>query len=100
MEDDFIVLPQIDSENSSVYAQYTILCEDRDAVQNSLRGAGIPSVSYYAVPLHLQPVFHELGYKAGDFPVTEKVSERCLSLPMNPYLKEDEVDQVCRALLG
>jgi len=100
LERDGIVLPQIDSGNSSVYAQYTILCDDRDAIQNSLKVSGIPSVSYYAVPLHLQPVFHDLGHQEGDFPVTERVSERCLSLPMNPYLKEDEVDQVCRALLG
>ena len=95
-----IVLPRVDSENRSVYAQYTILCDDRDAIQNSLRDAGIPSVSYYAVPLHLQPVFRDLGHKVGDFPITEKVSESCLSLPMNPYLKEEEVDQVCEVILG
>ncbi|MEC7357115.1 MAG: DegT/DnrJ/EryC1/StrS family aminotransferase, partial [Verrucomicrobiota bacterium] len=94
------ILPHVDNGNSSVYAQYTILCDDRNAVQNSLKDAGIPSVSYYAVPLHLQPVFRDLGHKQGDFPVTEMVSERCLSLPMNPYLTEDEVDQVCNALLG
>ena len=99
LERDDIILPQVDSGNSSVYAQYTILCKDRDQVQKSLSDSGVPSVPYYAVPLHLQPVFSDLAHVEGDFPVTESVSKRCLSLPMNPYLKDEEVDQVCRAIL-
>ena len=95
-----ITLPYIDKSNTSVYAQYTILADDRDMIQNSLKSFKIPSVSYYAVPLHLQPAFEYLGYKKGDFPVTEMVSERCLSLPMNPYLKEEEIEMVCNALLS
>jgi UDP-2-acetamido-2-deoxy-ribo-hexuluronate aminotransferase len=93
-----IVLPHVAAGNTSVYAQYTILSEDRDALQKSLAEAGVPSVPYYAVPLHLQPVFSEFGHHPGDFPVTEKVSSQCLSLPMNPYLGGDEVDQVCSAI--
>jgi len=92
-------LPQVDPGNSSVYAQYTILCKDRDQVQKNLTDSGVPSVPYYAVPLHLQPVFRDLGHVVGDFPVTESVSRRCLSLPMNPYLKNEEIDQVCQAIL-
>ena len=94
---DSVVAPQIGEGNTSVYAQYTILSEDRDALQAALNEKGIPSVPYYAVPLHLQPVFANLGHSAGDFPVTEKVSAQCLSLPMNPYLSEDEIAQVCAA---
>jgi len=53
----------------------------------------IPSVSYYSVPLHLQPVFVNLVHKEGDFPVAEKVANQCLSLPMSPYLSvEDQTD--------
>ena len=99
LERDDIILPQVDSGNSSVYAQYTILCKDRDQVQKNLNDSGVPSVPYYAVPLHLQPVFSDLGHVEGDFPVTESVSKRCLSLPMNPYLKNEEIDQVCQAIL-
>ena len=99
LERDDIILPQVDSGNSSVYAQYTILCNDRDQVQKNLTDSGVPSVPYYAVPLHLQPVFSDLGHVEGDFPVTESVSKRCLSLPMNPYLKNEEIDQVCQAIL-
>ena len=99
LERDDIILPQVDPGNSSVYAQYTILCKDRDQVQKNLTDSGVPSVPYYAVPLHLQPVFSDLGHVEGDFPVTESVSKRCLSLPMNPYLKNEEIDQVCQAIL-
>jgi UDP-2-acetamido-2-deoxy-ribo-hexuluronate aminotransferase len=91
-------LPHIVEGNTSVYAQYTILSGDRDTLQKSLTAADIPSVSYYAVPLHLQPVFASLGYKSGDFPVTDRVASQGLSLPMNPYLSEAEADEVCSAI--
>ena len=61
---------------------------------NSLKDKDIPSVSYYAVSLHLQPVFGKLGHKEGDFPVAEKVANLCLSLPMSPYLSEAELAKV------
>ena len=82
--------PSVEEYNTSVYAQYTILSEQREEIQKSLKENDIPSVSYYSVPLHLQPVFKNLGYKEGDFPVTEKVANQCLSLPMSPYLSEDD----------
>lgn len=90
-----VKLPTVGSANTSVFAQYTILSSERDALAISLKEAGIPSVSYYAVPLHLQPVFADLGYRKGQFPVTEYVAERGLSLPMNPYLAEKEIAAVC-----
>lgn len=95
-----IQTPQIGEGNTSVYAQYTILCDDRDAVQERLSSQDVPSVPYYAVPLHLQPVFNDLGYSNGDFPVTERVSGQCLSLPMSPYLSESDQDKVISALKG
>ena len=98
LDDLGIVLPHVNAGNTSVYAQYTILSDNRDALQKALADAGVPSVPYYAVPLHLQPVFSELGHLPGDFPVTEKVASQCLSLPMNPYLGDDEADQVCSAI--
>ena len=54
----------------------------------------IPSVSYYTVPLHLQPVFKHLGHQSGNYPVAEKVANQCLSLPMSPYLSAQEQSQV------
>jgi UDP-2-acetamido-2-deoxy-ribo-hexuluronate aminotransferase len=92
-----IVTPFVAEDNRSVWAQYTILSDSRDKLKKTLSDAGIPSVSYYSKPLHLQPVFENLGYVRGDFPVTENVAEQCLSLPMNPYLSEIDIDNVCNA---
>ncbi|MEX2577656.1 MAG: DegT/DnrJ/EryC1/StrS family aminotransferase [Verrucomicrobiales bacterium] len=95
-----IECPAVAPGNTSVYAQYTLLCDDREEVQARLRERGVPSVPYYAVPLHLQPVFAGLGHGKGDFPVTEEISRRCLSLPMSPYLGEADQDEVAAALRG
>ncbi len=66
--------------------------------KNLLKEKAVPSVCYYTVPLHLQPVFINLGYKNGDFPVAEKVANQCLSLPMSPYLSEDDQAKVIDAI--
>ena len=91
--------PNIGVNNTSVYAQYTILSEQREEIQQSLKEKDIPSVSYYSIPLHLQPVFKNLGHQAGDFSVAEKVANQCLSLPMSPYLSEGAQAKVIDAVL-
>jgi UDP-2-acetamido-2-deoxy-ribo-hexuluronate aminotransferase len=67
---------------------------------NSLKDKDIPSVSYYSVSLHLQPVFENLVHKEGDFPVAEKVANQCLSLPMSPYLTQEDQSKVIDAVLS
>ena len=91
-------IPEVPNENSSVYAQYTILHPERSMIQAYLKEKGLPSVSYYSVPLHLQRVFSGLGYREGDFPVAESISRQCLSLPMSPYLREGDQIKVIEAL--
>ena len=91
--------PRIGKHNTSVFAQYTILSEQRDKIQSSLKAKDIPSVSYYSVPLHLQPVFENLGHKEGDFPISEKVANQCLSLPMSAYLTKVDQAKVIDAIL-
>jgi UDP-2-acetamido-2-deoxy-ribo-hexuluronate aminotransferase len=95
---DGLETPRIGEHNTSVYAQYTILAEQREEIQQSLKEKDIPSVSYYSVPLHLQPVFKILDIKEGDFPVAEKVANQCLSLPMSPYLSTQDQSQVIDAI--
>ena len=85
-----IKIPTIDENNTSVFAQYTILSKNRDEIKTILKHKGIPSVSYYSVPLHLQPVFDYLDYKLGNFPTVEKVADECLSLPMSPHLSNED----------
>ena len=91
--------PSIGDHNTSVYAQYTILANQKEEIQKSLKEKDIPSVSYYTVPLHLQPVFHNLGHNVEDFPVSEKVSNQCISLPMSPYLSKSDQEQVIESIL-
>ena len=93
-----VQLPQIAAAATSVYAQYTILSPERDALQAKLKAVGIPAVAYYAKPLHLQPVFEKLGYLSGDFPVTESTAAQCLSLPMSAYLTEEDQQRVVDAI--
>ena len=91
--------PFLAKDNESVYAQYTILSEDRERVSRKMKESGIPSVAYYAVPLHLQEAFSELGYIEGDFFRAETVASQCLSLPMHPYLTEQDIRRVCEGLM-
>ena len=95
---DGLETPSIGEHNTSVYAQYTILAELREEIQKSLKDINIPSVSYYSVPLHLQPVFKKLGHQSGDFPIAEKVSNKCLSLPMSPYLTKEDQTKIIDAI--
>ena len=93
-----LTTPRIGKHNTSVYAQYTILSEQREEIQQSLKENDIPSVSYYSVPLHLQPVFNYLGHRKGDFPAAERVANQCLSLPMSPYLSEGDQNRVINTI--
>ncbi|MHB1611482.1 MAG: DegT/DnrJ/EryC1/StrS family aminotransferase [Sulfobacillus sp.] len=81
-----------------VFHQYTIRASRRDALAAYLKEQGIGTTVYYPLSLHLQPVFKDLGYKAGDFPHSETAQETVLSLPMFPELLDSEVDQVVQAI--
>ena len=94
------IVPQTAPENTHVYAQYTIRVRNRDLVAEKLKAAGIPSAVYYPRCLHEQPVFSGLGYTWGDFPNSEKASREVLSLPMHPFLTEQDQDRIVSALSG
>lgn len=92
-----ITKPHIPDNCRSIYAQYTVLLPDeinRDELMQKLKADGIPTMIYYERPMHLQKALRYLGYREGDFPVAEDVSRRALSLPMHPYLTEDEISHV------
>jgi UDP-2-acetamido-2-deoxy-ribo-hexuluronate aminotransferase len=93
-----IKTPVISEDNISVYAQYTILSENRDVLTHALQTQKIPSVAYYTTPLHLQEAFSDLGYKTGDFSVSEQVAAQCLSLPMSSYLTPSDQERVVNAI--
>jgi dTDP-4-amino-4,6-dideoxygalactose transaminase len=81
-----------------IYNQFSILCQRRDQLQAYLKENGIGTEVYYPLPLHLQVCFSSLGYKAGDFPVSERLAKESLALPVHSDLSNDDVEQVCRAL--
>jgi dTDP-4-amino-4,6-dideoxygalactose transaminase len=83
--------PYVKDYNISVWAQYSILHPQRDAVIAKLEKQGIPTAIYYPTPLHLQEAFAALGYQKGDFPTSEEIADKIFSVPMHPYLsKEDQ----------
>jgi len=87
-------VPEVAPGNTHVYAQYTLQVDDRDALSAALKADGIPTAVYYPKCLHEQPVFASLGYKWGDFPVSETASRHVLSLPMHPFLSEADQDRI------
>lgn len=88
---DTVKIPTILSENTSVWAQYSIRVQNRLEVVPKLKEIGIPTAIHYPKPLHLQECFDYLNHNQGDFPIAEKISEEILSLPMNPYLEKEEI---------
>jgi UDP-2-acetamido-2-deoxy-ribo-hexuluronate aminotransferase len=82
--------PDIKEERTHVFHQYSICTNNRDELAAFLKQKGIGTGIYYPFPLHLQPVFKYLGYKQGDFPFSECVSERILALPIYPTLTKEQ----------
>ena len=93
-----VVTPYIEPHSTSVYAQYTVQVENREAVQEKLRKDGMPTAVHYPIPLHLQPVFARLNLPAGSFPVAESMAKQVVSLPMHPYLTDVELIRIVSAL--
>jgi len=84
-----LILPQVPEGCTHAWAQFSICTrgeKERQEIRDSLSANGIPTAVYYPTPLHLQPAFAYLGYRAGDFPISEDISTRIFSLPMHPYL--------------
>ena len=104
---DGIKLPSSLSGGTSVWNQYTVCIKDnsiattepkRDRLRSALQEKGIISMVYYPLPLHLQPVYQDLGYQKGQLPVTEQAAREVLSLPMFPGITETEQERVVYTL--
>jgi dTDP-4-amino-4,6-dideoxygalactose transaminase len=95
-----IITPPIAPGNWSIYNQYVVRVQDRDAVKAKLAEAGVGSAVYYPMPLHQQECFAYLGHKEGDFPESERACREVLALPIYPELKPEEVVHVAKTLLA
>jgi dTDP-4-amino-4,6-dideoxygalactose transaminase len=100
-----VVIPEEAAEGRSVWNQYTIrLIKEsntnhyRDEVRNKLQQVGVNTAVYYPLPLHLQPVYKDLGCKPGQLPIAEQACHEVLSLPMFPELSFEEQQQVVYSL--
>ncbi|MBU3175928.1 DegT/DnrJ/EryC1/StrS family aminotransferase [Clostridium estertheticum] len=93
-----IKIPKIKFNQQPAFYVYNILSEKRDELASYLKENGVQTSIYYPRPLHLQECFQDLGYKKGDFPVAEKISQQILALPIFPQITENEVNYVCECI--
>lgn len=100
LKDKFQV-PVVRDGYSSSFGYYTLKAENeeqRTKIIGILNAAGVPTMIYYPVPLHLQKVYQSLGYREGDLPVSERLSKTVFSLPMHGYITEDVINYICRTM--
>lgn len=93
-----VVTPYEPPHIKGVYHLYVIRVRQRDALVEYLKSQNIEAGIHYPVPLHLQPVYRELGYQRGDFPITEQAASEILSLPIYPELQPAQMERVADAL--
>ena len=98
---DKLITPTRSANSTHVFHQYTLKLNgvDRAGLQKHLADKGIPAMVYYPVPLHLQKAYQDSRYKAGDFPVAEKLSECVMSLPMHTELTQEQLEYITKAVL-
>lgn len=93
-----VIIPKEFKGRRHVYHLFVIRVRNRDEVRKKLSDRGIGTGIHYPTPIHLQNAYKFLGYKKGDFPVSEKVADEVLSLPMFPELSEEQIKYVCNSL--
>lgn len=92
--DSNVITPIVREENDTVYHQYVLQLDNREEMLAKLKEKGIATGVYYPVPLHLQKVYTDLGYKEGDMPVAEYLSHRTFAIPVYPELSEEQIQYI------
>ena len=95
-----VIAPEVRAGAEPVYHLYVVRTPERDALMDSLTRHGIQTLIHYAVPVHLQVAYADLGYQRGDLTVTERICEEILSLPMHTGMRGDQVDTVAKILIA
>jgi len=96
-----ITTPSVPTGYVSAWAQYTLMARDdehRTRIMKHLKNNNVPVAVYYPIPLHEQKVFEELGYGSSDFEISSNAASRVFSLPMHPYLKEEDIEHICKLI--
>ncbi|MBU3934023.1 MAG: DegT/DnrJ/EryC1/StrS family aminotransferase, partial [Candidatus Omnitrophica bacterium] len=97
-EKGFIIRPKEQNGTKHVYHLYVLRVKKRTALMKFLKSRGIGASFHYPIPLHLQQVYKELGYRRGDFPKTERAAKEIVTFPLYPELKKKEIDYIVGAL--
>jgi len=94
LQDSNLILPYVPEWTEPVWHQFVVRCKKRDELQKYLNDRGIETAIHYPVPIHLQEAYKDLSYKKGDFPITEKMANEVLSLPMWIGLNEEFIKYI------
>lgn len=89
--------PFVEAHNTSAFAQYTIVVKNRDRIQEELRSRGVPTAVHYPIPLNKQPA---VANATVNLPIGDSLAEQVISVPMHPYLREEDIRAVASAVLG
>jgi dTDP-4-amino-4,6-dideoxygalactose transaminase len=98
IKNDKIVLPQFGTKDGHVWHLFVISVENRDELQKYLSDHGVQTLIHYPIPPHLQQAYASLDYKIGDFPLTERLSNTCLSLPLWPGMTDEDLKTIVQLL--
>lgn len=90
--------PSMEIEGKQVWHMYVIRTKQRDELQKYLLQKNIPTLIHYPIPCHLSKCYQSLGFKKGDFPVTEEISNSAISLPIGPHLSEEQVFYIAKSV--
>lgn len=94
-----IVMPIVPAETLPVYHQFVIRANRRNELKGYLEKNGIQTGIHYPIPIHLQPLYEKLfGFQKESYPKSEKIAEECLSLPMHPFISDDDAGYVCESI--
>jgi len=93
-----VITPTIEDKCTHVFQTFAVRVPNRDNVAKQMQDNGIGVLIHYPIPLHLQEAYADLGYKAGDFPISELLAQEELSLPMFPHMTRGQIEEVCETL--
>ena len=98
MKNPAVILPTVPEYAEPVWHIFAVRCKERDRFEKFLNNKGIGTNKHYPIPMHLQECYKDLGFKKGDFPIAEEISETELSLPMYYGMTDEEIDYVIDAV--
>lgn len=95
-----LILPKVPNWANSAWHLYVVRTANRNIIQDKLSKVGIGTLIHYPIPPHLQEAYCDLGYGAGDFPLSEKLADEVLSLPIGPHITQEQLDNVIAELVA